>query len=70
MLYKNYIPHKKNSSFLRWYKEYELHLLNLYGILNETLDERYEKEDNDKDISFNNFCKFIYDTSSKYVMRY
>ena len=68
-LYNNYIPHKKNCNFNKWFFEYEYQLKNLYCIMCEILEDRYNIE-NIKNISFINFCKFIYNFSSKYVMKY
>jgi len=68
-LYNNYIPHKKNCSFDRWYEEYENQLINIYSIMIEILLERYGEENID-DITFIKFCRFIYNSSSQYILKY
>lgn len=71
-LYKNYIPHIKNCTFNKWFYEYEYQLGNLYSIFIEILDERYDINNTShiKKISFMEFCTFIYNCSSKYILKY
>jgi len=71
-LYKNYIPHRKNCKFDKWFYEYEYQLTILYSICIEILDDRYKNVDESymEKISFLKFCKFIYNYSSKYILKY
>ena len=61
----NYIPHKRiKVNFQIWFNEYKVDLINLYSILIETLEERYDNID----INFNIFCNFIFNNSSGFIL--
>lgn len=71
----NYIPHKTPiySNFNIWFNEYKYSLSCLFGILKDTIDERYpESANNDWNSNelFIKFCKFIYTKSSKHVKKW
>ena len=71
----NYIPHKKpmHPNFNIWFNEYKYNLACLFGILKETIEERYfESTNNDWNSNelFIKFCRFIYTKSSKHVNKW
>ena len=70
-LIPSHIFHKKNCRFDDWYKEYKKDLINLFTIMLEILDERYEDiiDDYDNNENFTVFVKFIYIKSSKYFLK-
>jgi hypothetical protein len=67
-----YIKHKliKRNSFNKWMIEYEPQIINLFSIFVEILNSRHENscDINDYEL-FLNFCKFIYNKSSSYIMK-
>jgi hypothetical protein len=69
ILFKNYIPHKKSSNFNSWQDFYQNELIMLYNIMIKVV-ENYDIEP----INWVNpniieqFNKFIYDSSSKYIL--
>ena len=65
----NYISHKtpKNPNFLKWFEYYKIHIINLFNITKEVMDDHYNS--NDDDINFNDFVHLIYNSSSKYMFK-
>jgi hypothetical protein len=68
--FRNYIPHKKPrySNYNTWKECYYNDLLQLYNILEDLINSRYDnniKWNNEN--NFEEFCKFIYECSSKYI---
>ena len=67
-----YIKHKliKRNSFSKWMREYEPQIINLFSIFVEILNERHENccDINNYEL-FLNFCGFIYNKSSTYIMK-
>lgn len=68
----NYIPHKipKYSKYNIWYNTYYNNLIDLYSITVEILNKRYyndNKLSKNDEKDFNNFCKLIYNSSSKHI---
>ena len=69
-LIQTHIFPKRNADFSVWYNEYKKDLINLFKIMIEILDERYENvEDYDNNELFTEFVHFIYKKSSKYVFK-
>lgn len=69
-LIPSHIFPKKNVGFDAWYNEYKKDLINLFKIMIEILDERYENvDDYDNNETFTDFVKFIYKKSTKYVFK-
>ncbi len=68
-LIPNYIPHKKPivPNFYRWKKYFNEDLEILYYTMINILKKRH---DNDFELSFNDFCIFIFKNSSKYIPNY
>jgi hypothetical protein len=71
----NYIPHKTplNPNFNKWFNEYKYDLVYLFGILKESMEDRYiDSSNNDwgSDELFLTFCRFIYKKSSKHVNKW
>jgi hypothetical protein len=68
---RNYIiPHRtpRYSNYTTWKLSYKNHLVNLYGVFASSINNRYDNDVNwDSDEVFENFCKFAYDSSSKYI---
>ena len=64
----NYIPHKTptNTNLLRWCIAYDDYLINMYSIFIETFNETY---DHDINFTYPEFCKFIYNSSSKFIIK-
>ncbi len=72
---RNYIPHKTpyKPNFADWFNEYKYNLACLFGIFKETLEERYSDSINNEWNSeelFSNFCKLIYNNSSKHINKW
>jgi hypothetical protein len=70
----NYIPHKqpRKLNYNKWCENYYINLIDLYDIFIENLKERYENIDIDENIdiniNFDDFCKLIYFSSSKFII--
>jgi hypothetical protein len=68
--FRNYIPHKRPrySNYNIWKQCYYEHLLQLYNIFISSVNSRYDNDVkwNDEN-NFEEFCKFIYKCSSKYI---
>ena len=71
---KNYIPHRTplRPNFYKWYNEYENHLINLYCIFIGIIKNRYPDSNLDVDDEeyFNLFINHIFDSSSKFILKY
>lgn len=69
----NYIPHRQPVvlNFQKWYNTYEKQLHDIYSIFREIVTERYDDLDIDWNsyFIFNQFINFIYDSSSKYIVK-
>ena len=70
----NYIPHKVSISknnrykhYRRWFEEYENHLNNMFNIILEIIESRYNITVNFNDEIKIEFLKLIYNSSSKYI---
>lgn len=63
-----YIPHKtpKKPNYDVWKKEYIEHLVIIYNIFKNFIEEKYDV-DIDWNNSFELFIEFIYNNSSKYI---
>ena len=71
---KNYIPHSTplNPNFYKWYNKYENHLIDLYVIFIDIIKNRYPDSNLDVDDEeyFNLFINHIFDSSSKFILKY
>jgi hypothetical protein len=68
----NYIPHPtpSHTNFYKWYNEYENHLINLYFIFIDIIKNRHPRYDLDNEEYFNLFINHIFDSSSKFILKY
>jgi len=66
----NYIVHKKpkHQNFIKWYEYYKIHIINLFNIAKEVINDHYDCDENN-DINFNDFVHLIYNSSSKYMFK-
>ena len=66
-----YINHKliKRNSFHKWMQEYEPQLINLFSIFVEIINQRHNDCCKVDDELFFNFCKFIYNKSTSYILK-
>ena len=69
---KNYIPHPTpiNPKFYKWYNEYENYLIDLYFIFISVLKNRYPEYNLDNEEYYNLFINHIFDSSSKFILKY
>ena len=66
----NHLPHPTTStSFLIWEKTYQFHILKLFLIFTERLEdiEPFSKMNLDTNIKYRNFAKYLYKKSSRVI---
>jgi hypothetical protein len=72
MSLRNYIPHKNpiNLNYNLWKQTYYIYLNDLFNILKNIINERYNNNIvwSDNNI-FEKFCIFIFKHSSKYITK-
>lgn len=70
--HRNHIPNitPANTDYHEWCDIYHEHLVNLYDIFTTNLDSRYESSKVFREHSFDEFCKLIWSSSSKYISSY
>ena len=70
MYSRNYIPHRTplHTNFNLWKQVYNDYLLDIYNIFACSVNEKYDTNvDWDDENIFDQFCRFVFECSSKYI---
>lgn len=68
----NYIKHSTptNVNYNKWVETYALDISRIFVRFLKYYNSRYNKEIKANVVTFNVFCRFLFESSSKYIMKY